>query len=221
MLTTKLFCGKCGCYMVGESGRGKMGEVYRYYKCVSVKQHKGCDKKSVRKEWIEDLAVKEIKRVLMDDELLDKVAEAVLEAQEQENVVLPALQRQLTDVKKRIGHLLNALEKGLTVDSVKERLEALEAEKKDFAQQIVEEENNQPPMLTKEQVLFWFARMRKLDTKILSHKRRLIDSFINAIYLYDDRAVFTFNFKDGSKTVTLEDLDESDSGSDSSLDGPP
>ena len=38
LLTTKLFCGHCGAYMCGESGRGRSGKVYHYYKCVSVKK---------------------------------------------------------------------------------------------------------------------------------------------------------------------------------------
>lgn len=51
LLTTKLFCGKCGCLMVGESGTShQKNKVHRYYKCVSVKNHKDCDKKTVRKE---------------------------------------------------------------------------------------------------------------------------------------------------------------------------
>ena len=38
LLTTKLFCGCCGAYMCGESGKGRSGEVHRYYKCVSIKK---------------------------------------------------------------------------------------------------------------------------------------------------------------------------------------
>ena len=38
--------------MVGESGTGR-NKAHRYYKCASVKNHKGCDKKTVKKEWIE------------------------------------------------------------------------------------------------------------------------------------------------------------------------
>ena len=53
LLTTKLFCGKCQCLMVGESGTSRTKIVHRYYKCVSVKNHKGCDKKTVKKDWIE------------------------------------------------------------------------------------------------------------------------------------------------------------------------
>ena len=38
----------------------------------------------------------------------------------------------------------------------------------------------------------------------------LIEAFINAIYLYDDKIIITFNYKDGTKTITLEDVKGSD-----------
>ena len=36
----------------------------------------------------------------------------------------------------------------------------------------------------------------------------LIDAFVNAIYLYDDKLVLTFNYKDGTRTITLDDVKE-------------
>ena len=56
--------------------------------------------------------------------------------------------------------------------------------------------------------------MRKYDTTKLVHRRRLIDSFVNAIFLYDDRITLVFNFKDGTKTITFAELEESGLGSD-------
>ena len=46
-----------------------------------------------------------------------------------------------------------------------------------------------------------------LETK--EHKQRLIDCFVNAVYLYDDKLVITFNYKEASKTVTLEQVNGS------------
>ena len=50
LLTTKLFCGCCQSMMVGESGTSRTGQTHRYYKCIGVKKHLGCDKKSVKKD---------------------------------------------------------------------------------------------------------------------------------------------------------------------------
>ena len=44
--------------------------------------------------------------------------------------------------------------------------------------------------------------------KQLDHRRRLIDSFVNAIYLFDDYLVITFNYKEGTKTITFAEIEE-------------
>ena len=60
-----------------------------------------------------------------------------------------------------------------------------------------------------------------LDTKKVDHRRRLVDSFINAIYLYDDRIAFVFNYKDGAETITFDKLNDSTLHSDlTSFGGP-
>lgn len=40
LLTIKLYCGKCGSFMVGESGTSHTMEVHRYYRCVNTKKKK-------------------------------------------------------------------------------------------------------------------------------------------------------------------------------------
>ena len=51
-----------------------------------------------------------------------------------------------------------------------------------------------------------------------SHSQRLIDTFVNRIYLYDDKLIITFNHKDGAQTITLNDIEtafaEQEHGSD-------
>ncbi|MCD7743382.1 MAG: hypothetical protein LUH13_03720 [Oscillospiraceae bacterium] len=39
-----------------------------------------------------------------------------------------------------------------------------------------------------------------------SHRKMLIDTFINAIFLYDDKVVISFNYKEGEETITFADL---------------
>ena len=213
LLTTKLRCGKCDCFMVGESGTSKTSTVYRYYKCVGVKKHSGCDKKTVKKDWIEDLVVKQIEKVLFDDALLEKIADRIMEIQGKENTVLPMLRKQYADIQRGIDNLLNAIQQGIITSSTKKRLEDLEKQKNDISVQIIKEKMSKP-LLTKEQILFWFHRFRKYNTRRLDHKRRLIDSFINTIYLYDDKMVITFNYKDGAETISLNEIENSDLSSD-------
>ena len=53
ILTTKIFCGKCGTMMVGVGGTSKTGKVHHYYKCGNAIYKKSCDKKTAKKAWIE------------------------------------------------------------------------------------------------------------------------------------------------------------------------
>ena len=53
-----------------------------------------------------------------------------------------------------------------------------------------------------------------MDVKKLEHRRKPIDSFINSIYLFDDHMVITFNYKDGAKTITFEEIENTINGSD-------
>ena len=214
LLTTKLFCGKCQSFMVGESGRSKtQNRKYRYYKCASVKNHKGCDKKTVKKDWIEDLTIKVVKQIIFNDKLLNNLADELIEYVNQESPLLPQLRKQLKDTEKGIDNILNAIQAGIFTPSTKERLESLEQQKEELKIHIAQEEIIKPP-IDKDKILFWLHRFRKMDTTKLEHRKRLIDSFVNAIYLYDDKVVFTFNYKDGSKTITMEEIENSALSSD-------
>ena len=113
ILTTKLKCGKCGVFMVGESGTSKTGAVHHYYKCATAKRHKDCDKKTVKKEWIEDLVVNYTMKIVMDDELIETLADRILNLLSQENTKIPQLQAKLKEVDEYINNILDAIQQGL------------------------------------------------------------------------------------------------------------
>ena len=93
ILTTKLFCGKCGNLLVGESGRSRTGVVHRYYKCSTAKRKHKCGLKAVKKLWIEDFVIAEVLKTLADDKLLAHIADLVLEAASRDNNVIPLLRQ--------------------------------------------------------------------------------------------------------------------------------
>lgn len=63
-------------------------------------------------------------------------------------------------------------------------------------------------MLDRDQIKFWFHRFRKMDASKPENRRRLVDSFVNSVILYDDRIEFYFNFKKSAKSLSLEDLEK-------------
>ncbi len=212
LLTTKIFCGNCGAYMCGESGRSRNGTVHRYYKCVTVKKRRGdCKKKAVKKEWIEDLVVNTTMEMLMDDDMIEAIVSMLMWIQDQENTMLPMLEKRLKKAESGIHNLLAAIEQGLFTPSTKERLEALEAEKEEV-QLLIEREKLGKPKVSAEFMTFWLHRFRKLDITQKSHRQMLIDTFVNAVYVYDDRLLLTYNFKEGTDTISLADVKTATNG---------
>ena len=206
LLTTKLFCGYCGAYLCGESGTSRTGLVHHYYKCVSVKKKRtNCHKKSVRKDWIEDIVVSETMNMLMDDAAVEAIVSMVMRLQDEENVNIPLYERELRETKISIQNMLNAIQQGILTRSTKERLEELEATRDDLENKIACEKLAKP-RISEEFLTFWLQRFRKLDVKQKAHRKMLIDTFVNAIFLYDDKMEITYNYHEGTTTVTFEDL---------------
>ena len=220
LLTTKLYCGKCGALMFGESGVSHTGKMYTYYKCAAAKKKKTCDKKAVRKQWLEDLVVNETMKLVEDDASMNAIIAKVMELQNQESTDLPIYEKQLKETEVGITNMLNAIQMGILTSSTKERLEALEEQRKELQAHIAEEKLAKPKM-KEEFVRFWLLRFRKLDMTQPEQRQALVDTFINAIYLYDDKVLITFNYKEGTETVTFGEASKAEESSDMSARGAP
>ena len=207
LLTTKLFCGKCGTLMGGESGTSHMGNTYYYYKCGNAKRHgkAHCDLKAIRKEPLERFVVETAIKVIFSDEIIERLIDLVMEAQQKENTRLPVLKDQLRDTEKRLANLLEAIEQGILTPTTKQRLDELEARKEALNTSILEEELKKP-VLTREWIRFWLEKFRKGDVGSTEHQRQIIDTFVNSVYVFDDRVVLNFNFTDDSKTISREEV---------------
>jgi DNA invertase Pin-like site-specific DNA recombinase len=209
ILTTKLFCGKDGVMMVGVGGTSKTGKVHHYYKCGNAIYKKSCNKKAVKKDWAERHIARLTRDYVLRDEIIDQLADAIVELQKQENTTIPILQKQLDDIEKRIGNIINSIEEGVSNASVKQRLDELEAKKADAEIALAQEKIEKTP-LSKEQIVFWISRFKDGDIDNFSYRKDLVDIFVNSVFLYEDRIVIKFDWKDGSKTVTLEELEAAD-----------
>ena len=226
LLTTKIFCGYCGAYLCGESGTGRNG-VYHYYKCVSVKKKRAeCQCKPVRKVWLENLVMESIMTMMSDSRTIDAIVSTVMIMQEQESTALPMYEQQLQETNTGINNLLNAIQQGILTKSTKQRLDELEATRDDLETRIALEKLAKP-RVSEEYVRFFLDRFRNLDTTKLEHRKMLIEVFLNAVYVFNDKIVISCNYKDGTKTVNFSEMESaltlraSASGSDLDCPGAP
>ena len=63
------------------------------------------------------------------------------------------------------------------------------------------------PVFTKEEIVKWISRFKYGNINDKAYQREMIDTFLNSVYVYDDKIVFTYNFRDHSETVTLDEIE--------------
>ena len=149
---------------------------------------------------------------------MESIIAKVMELQNKENTNIPLYEKQLRDAESGIQNMLNAIQAGILTSSTKERLEQLEETKRELEARIAEEKLAKPKV-TEEFIRFWLLRFRKLDMSLKDQRQALVDTFINSIYLYDDKVLITFNYKEGTQTITFEEAAQAASkGNGSDLD---
>ena len=197
--------------MVGESGTSSTERKYHYYRCVNTKKRRTCNAKhkSVKKLPLENAVVNSVMAKVMEDNFVEYITDAVMDLQGRESSALPALRKQMEDAERGITNMLNAIQAGIINASAKQRLDELENAKQKIELQIIQEEMRHP-LLSREDVTYWLCRFRTLDVTRLEERRRLIDSFVNSVTIFDDYILITFNYKEGTERVDFEDIKRSD-----------
>ncbi len=209
ILTDKLFCGKCGSPMVGESGFSHTGAKHSYYSCVGKRKKKTCDKKPVRQDWIEGEVLKATREVLADEELLDWITDRTYayylatNGKEEERAIL---QKELAGVDTSIDRLVSAIEAGAFNDRIKSRLDNLNAQKAQITASIAEMELASGFRLTRDHIAFFLRQFRDADMEDRACQKRLVQTFVNAVFVFDDKIKIVYNYTEGNNTVTLDVL---------------
>jgi hypothetical protein len=205
LLTTKLFCGHCGTSMNGESGTGRNGTIHRYYKCHAAKKKlNDCKKKAVKKDFIENPVIKETMAMLMDDDMIEAIVSMLMRIQDEETSDLPLYEKQLRENQTAIDNIVEAIMSGLASKALQSKLTDLEARKVEL-ETLIAEEKLEKPKISADFMTFWLHKFRQLDMTQEKHRQMLIDTFVNAVFVHDDKLLLTFNFKDGTRTITLTD----------------
>lgn len=113
--------------LVGDSANKPNGVIYRYYKCAGAKRHE-CDRKAVRKDWIEDKVVEVVASIIHNEENLCHIADELMALLSKGSELIPILEVQLKEVRKSIRNMMRAIEQGIITRNTKEHLLELEAQ---------------------------------------------------------------------------------------------
>lgn len=158
-------------------------------------------------------------KLVMDDAAVEAIVSMLMRLQNEDNVDLRLYEKQLEETNRAIGNMLNAIQQGIFTRSTKERLDELEAAKDELEAKIANE-RLEKPKISREFMTFWLHRFRELDVTRKEHRKLPIEPFVNSIFLYDDKMVIAYNFKEGTRMVVFDEMKDS-AGSDMDCSGEP
>ena len=203
-LTGKLYCGKCKSPMTGMSGTGKLGKLHYYYICQKKRREKACDKEAVRRDWIEEQVAAAIKEYILKDDVIEWIANSVTEysRKRKDQSQISLLEKQLADNKKATKNLLAAIEQGIITATTKERLLELEAEQSKIVGRLAVEKA-EVPEVEKDDIIVWLESFRDGDITDKKYQSKLFDTFLVAVYLYDNDLKIEFSFTGKKNTIKV------------------
>ncbi len=214
LLSDKLICGKCGNKMTGISSTSKSKKIHHYYKCVGVTKSV-CDKRTIRKQFIEDEIVYAIvgngteqnPHGVLTDEFIDTIAAEtyMLIQAERNDSEIKRLESLVADNQKAINNLMQALMLGKIADTILAQIEKLESENKEL-NDTIESEKALQINYTYADIRKWLQHFRTLDYSKTKNRKDLIDTFIYRVLLYDDKMKVIFNLKGEQQNELLLNL---------------
>ena len=139
----------------------------------------------MQKTLIEDKVIKEVLAILTD-EYIDAIARSIadLSAKEGNTDTVLRLKRLLKENEDAKENLIKAIETGKAVDVITAQIEKRQKERADFEAQLAQEKMIQP-ILTYDEVRFFFEKFRGGDANDITYRMALVDTFINRIDVFE------------------------------------
>ena len=117
------------------------------------------------------------------------------------------MNNRLQQTEKEIENIINAIKQGIITTSITSTLKALETEKEQL-QLSISQEQIERPVMTKEEIRYWIDRFRLIDKNNEKGIQTMIDTFVNSIYVYDNKMLITFNYRDGERCIDADEIKE-------------
>ena len=208
LLTGKAFCACCGSSLAGDSGTSHTGNTYFYYSCMNRKNHRSCTLRSYRKEVLEDGIIDFIMDHVLTGPSMEKLAEAVIEQQlkSAQSSPLAKMEQELADVRKKISNINDAIEAGIWDTSTADRLRFLSASEKTLHESVESLRYSQSQLITRDRVLFFLHRFATGDRTSFMHRKLIISTFVNSIYVHPDHIDLVINAIEGVERLPLNTL---------------
>ena len=207
LLQGKIFCGHCGCSMVGDSGRSSTGKVYQYYACANKKKKHSCDKKNEKKDLIESYVIEQTISYVLAPDNITMIARSVSEQYKREfsQESIDEMEKTISRIDGDINTLVDTL---LEVPKsarqrIYDKMESLENQKSDLQLELTKLRIAASVTISPEEIAEFIRQFVTTPDKLtMQRKQQIIDTFINSVHVYDDRIIIYYNTNNQPTTPT-------------------
>lgn len=206
-LSGKLYCGLCGGTLQGVSGTSKRGRLYYYYSCLNHRKHR-CSLKNQRKELFEKIVLHTLDNLIHASAFRLLVAQecyAYYQKQNDDNGAYEAsIKSQLKEVEGKLNNILKAIEAGVINNTTAERMNALERQKSMLNDELLTEQNRKKHSLQLSTIVKFLDGFVG-DINDADTRRKLLELFVDKIYVYPDKLVLSFYYSDDKRELPFEE----------------
>lgn len=214
LLQGKLYCGYCGFNMFGDSGRGRNGSTYRYYACRRRKKERDCKKKNEKKDFIEWYVVEQTVEYVLTPERIEYIASELVAQYKKDCGIdrIKAYEKQLDRIKAEISRLVDTLAvcPAAARQPIFDKMEQLDAEKQEAELDLSKLRISAKIQISKEHIADWLKQFCNGDALDVDFQKRIIDTFINSVYLYDDKVIIYYNIEGGKQVSYIDMIDSTE-----------
>ncbi len=187
LFTGLLECGHCGGNMTGRSSfSGRNKALHVTYGCSTRYKTKGCKKKDVNKERLEESILEHLEKEVFTDKFIDSFAQKVLQAYEfRKNKTLAnvdVLKKQLKDIDSQIDNIVNVVAStGMMSKSFQDKLSKLENDKEHLVGEIEIAKNKDNFGYSIEEITNFLQLGKNLSSKPFEEQKIIVETFIEKI----------------------------------------
>jgi site-specific DNA recombinase len=209
LLSGLVECGECGSSMYGNTrmcGRNKSN--YSSYRCSNRANHRGCENKEVRRDYIDNYVLDELYRRLFSDISIRRLAAMLNEYNQKKSsessTELSQAQGEFETVMRKISAVIQLVtESGISIETVKEELRKLE-ERKRFIEGYIQELGlkNNVSLISEEAVS---ELLNRSGDFIKAHNvpecRNFINAYIEKVIVYREKVEILFKIHVPNETA--------------------
>lgn len=209
LLTGKVYCGHCGATMVGVCGTGR-SKIYNYYCCSNRWKHHSCLKQNILKDKLENYVFNYLKTNVLTPEGIESASSSLYEYFQGNSMAnkIKDYEKQLSNIELKLDKCFNLMMEAKSSEMIKridDEVRDLSIQKEDLSVELRKFKLADVMKKGKQDFKALLNIFTQGNEDDLEYKKRLVNLFINSIWVFDNKTVIYINTGSNNE-LTLDDV---------------